>query len=402
MGVGDVEAVISRGIAGNFAFFNSIDDFLAVLVLVQVFESVSPVACGADRYRTLGFAVGLQINGDGAGTDAVLVIAVVPYLIDGDGSLLKFVGVGYIVAVHLRSITINIFLGDGVFDLSAVISVLGQIVKAPFPLVVCINGHFFDFGTVSQQVNGDGCRTFAILVVIVDPGLGAYYLNNFGSMGVGNDVTSSCIAGDFGFITFNTDFRYSVFDFHACFELIQIGEGTGPVVIRAQSQSLAGSFVVCQQLDGDRVGADAVLVIAIVPGLGNGNGSLFGCVGIHNIVAVVSGGVILNSILGDCVVDEVAAIFVLGQTLEAPCPIICLGDDLGVDNLAVLQQVDGNGFGTGAILVVLIVPGLCACNGNGFGSMGIGNGEAFFSIAGDFGFITFNTDFRYSVYDFHT
>ena len=169
--------------------------------------------------------------------------------------------------------------------------VLGQVLKAPGPAGLLGDGDGLDDLAAGQQVDGDGCGALAVLVVVVVPGLGAGDFGGLGVVGVGDDVAGGLIAGDDGLIALDCNLGNGVDDLNTLAELVQLGEGIGPVVVGVQLQGLAGLLAVGQQDNGDVLGTDAVLIVAVGPGLGDGDGGLLGGMLVDDVVAVILGGV---------------------------------------------------------------------------------------------------------------
>ena len=178
-------------------------------------------------------------------------------------------GVSYIVAIDLSGIVFDSLFGDGVVNESAAVFVFGQVSKAPCPLIVGSDNLAVNLLTVCQQVDSDGCRTFAILVVFVIPGLNAFYSNQLGSVGVGYS-NGKTLGIDICLITLgNIQLR------HGVDVILTFGSGNqiifsaipdvGPSVVIAQHNGIANVAVAFLQLNGEGIGADAVLIVIVFP-----------------------------------------------------------------------------------------------------------------------------------------
>ena len=374
-GVANALVALDDGhITGNVQLLDGVGDDLAVCVLVQLGERAGPVVAVVQNQRLAGIlAIGQQLDGDILGAEAVLVAVVLPGLGDGDGGLLGSMGVDDVEAVVGGGVILDRLLDHGVLNGLALL-ILGQIVEGPGPAIVSGDDLGVDDLAIGGQMDGDGLRTGAILVKVVVPGLGTGNVHSFDLVGVGDGVALGLGAGDGGGVAAHGDLLDGVGDLLTGLVHIQTGEGAGPAVAVVQNQSLAGIHAVSEQLDGDVVGTDAILVALIVPGLGHGDGGLVGGMGVGDVVAVVGGGVAIHLVLGDGVLDQLA-VLELGQVGEGPAPV-GTGDSLGGDDLAVFHQIDGDGGGADTVLVAVVVPGLGAGNLGHSGNMGVGDGVA--------------------------
>ena len=88
--------------------------------------------------------------------------------------------------------------------------------------------------------------------------------------------------------------------------------------------------------------------------------------GVDDVVAFVSGLVTVYGFFQNGIGDFLGSVVLINAN-EGPFPAVCLGHDLGIHDLAVCQQVDGDGFGTDAVLIIVVDPGLRAGDRNGFG-----------------------------------
>ena len=79
-------------------------------------------------------------------------------------------GVGHIITIHFRSITLHLILADAVNDLFPV-SINFQVLKIPAPVAAFVYRYAADRLAVRKQVDDDLIRTDSILVVLVIPGL---------------------------------------------------------------------------------------------------------------------------------------------------------------------------------------------------------------------------------------
>ena len=121
-------------------------------------------------------------------------------------------------------------------------------------------------------------------------------------MGVGDHKAFCCGAGGLCLIAFGlADLLDGVDYLLTCGILIQPCPGVGPLFSLGKLGRIAYCFFACIQLDLDALGTDAVLVIAVFPGLRNSYVDLLGRVGVGDGEASGYGGgdacrVVFNSI----------------------------------------------------------------------------------------------------------
>ena len=385
------------GVAFHIAFLDGVSDLLALLVLVEVGEAPLPLSFLGGGGVHEGFAILQQVDGDAVGTQAVLIVGILPFLGAGDSNLLDHMGVGDVVAVHVSGVAFHLILGDGVHDCLAHFARLvhRQVGEAPLPAVVGGHGGGVDDLTISQQVHGDACGALAVLVVVVRPGLDAFHIGGVDVVGVSHGIAVSSVAGHgHGVAGRHGRFFHGILDLSTLAELVKVLEGVGPVVGFAQFNRLVGSLAISQQVDGHALGALVVLVVSVFPNLGHRHFGLFDLVGVGDVVAVLGGGIagrvvrrILPYQLFLNAVGDFCTIGVSGQAGEAVLPVGGSVHNSGINFLAVRQQVHGDSSRPLAVLVVRVVPGLGAGDAGHARRVGVGDGVAGSSGAGDGGLI---------------
>ena len=386
MGVDQVVLINHTVIAFHHVLSNGVDDPLLILVLVQVSEGPGPVIRFGHGLAVDLHAVRQQVDGDAGGAQAVLIVRIIPVLDATDVHLTGGVGILHVIAADFGRVTLHHILSDGVDDQLATF-VLGQLAEIPGPVIACGDspgGHFLMLAANSlPQADGDLCRTLAILVVVVLPGLRTGNLHLLVLMGVGQLVADIAIAlgqgghllGDGAGIAVNRLFLKGIDDLAAVLILGQILKDPVPVAIRGGGAVLASALAVRQEVNRQAGRTLAVVVVVVVPDLVTQNVDGFFLVGVGHVVPVHLGGVAGDGFLLDGV-DMLLTVGVLGQVIEGPGPAILLGNGLAGVLLAVLHQVDGDGIRTQAVVVVVVVPGLFAFHINGLILMGIGEVHA--------------------------
>ena len=377
------------GVASHSDLFDAISDRLAVLVLVEVGEAPRPAILSGSGGVLEVFAILQQVDGDAVGTQAVLIVGILPFLGAVDSDLLDLVGIGDVVAIRLGGVAFHLILGDGVHDCLAHFARLvhRQVLEAPIPAVVGGHGGRIDFHIISQQTHGDELGTLAVLVVVVLPGLGALRLGGVDVVGVGHGIAGSSVAGHgHGVAGRHGIFFHGILDLFALAELVKVLEGVGPAVSLIQFNRLAGSLVISQQVNGHARGALVVLVVGVFPDLGHLHFGLFDLVGVGDVVAFHLGGVDVLQFLGQIFLNAVGNFLTISmgrQVGEAVLPLGLGVHSLGFLHLTVSQQVHGDGSRPLAVLVVRVVPGLGAGDASHTRIMSVGDGVAASSGAGD-------------------
>ena len=200
VGIGDVPSVDDSLVAFGLILGDGIDDLFAVRILIHILKGSGPdiavflavrqlrivrrflIVCRrCIRLQLQSFAgvhsVGEQMDGDAFRTHLENIVLVVPCLGDGDGGLLRFMGIGKVKDIPVlrscRRIGIHRALFHGIDDRNAhfTLHVLVKIVKAVLPVAVLVGvyGHVPNRLAVRQQGNDNAVRTESVAVVVVIP-----------------------------------------------------------------------------------------------------------------------------------------------------------------------------------------------------------------------------------------
>ncbi len=264
MSIGHVVATDSGFIASNRVLGDGVNDFLAVAVLVQVFKGPCPAVSSGDNLGIDFLAVSQQMNRNAVGTDAVLVVSVIPGLGTGNRHLLRNVGVGHVGAVHSGSIAGNRLLRDSILDLYTLVSVL---VRSELPCPVITGNRLgINLLSISQQVDGDALRTLAILVIVVIPSLGTGDGDLRRVMGVGHSVAVNGLG-----VTRRNIYLVNRINHQSLTGgvLRQILKRSRPIIFCADSHGSAVRHAVGIQLQLHTVRTDTIPVVIIGPALGH-------------------------------------------------------------------------------------------------------------------------------------
>ena len=119
----------------------------------------------------------------------------------------------------------------------------------------------------------------------------------------------------------NVRFNRGVYDLFAGGEFDKLFKLSCPAVFLTECKGLARCSAVGIELNGDAVGADSVVVIAVDPGLGNAKLCPGRLVGVGYVVAVIFGGIALNGLFSHGIDYFNAAVPVTGK-LNGIVPVV--------------------------------------------------------------------------------
>ena len=203
-------------------------------------------------------------------------------------------------------------------------------------------------------------------------------------------------------------FQTELFDLSAGFDnsvgaFFQFGEGVSVLNESGVGNRLAHIDPLVAfhllQLEGRACGSSSAgSVLGYHDGTQGVNGNIDFCIG--HIVTIDHALIALHGSFRDGIYDF-HTVLVLVQIRKAPCPAIFFGHSNSLNDFFICQQMDGNGLGTVAVLVVVVVPGLHAGNSHSFGRIAIDKCKAIFDATGQSGFITCNIQLRNSVIDLY-
>ena len=379
MGVGYIVAIYLGFVIGHCVFSDGVLNLSAVFILIQIGETPLPVIICGDG---LGIFLGIadhQIDGDGLGTLAVLIIVVIPDLGTGDRNTLGSILIGNRQSIVGSGIVTGVCFLNRIFDFLSV-CVLSKALEGVFPTIVSSDLGSCNLSAVGQQFHSDGLGSDTVTVILIVPLLFDRQVNSLGGVGVGDcEAVCTVAAHCSSVITGNIDLFDSIYNLLTACKLIQVVPGVCPVVASIQHNSIALCCTVCFQLNGDRVGTEASQVVFVVPYLSDHNRGLFGSVGVGNKMAVNRYSVAFYCIFRNSVGNFLIAV-VLVQIAEGIGPAVFYVKGCGTDFFTVSKQVNGDGCGTDTVLVVSVIPFL----GNSYGSLfnlfvSIGNGQGCFT-----------------------
>ena len=128
-----------------------------------------------------------------------------------------------------------------------------------------------------------------------------------------------------------------------------------------QGNGLPGILAIRQKVDGNIVWTLAILIVVVVPCFGNADAGFTRSVRIGYIGSIVACAVICDRIFFHRV-GEFRTVLIFRQVTECPAPVIGGCDFLALYFLAIGQQADRYALRPYAVLVVVIIPRLCAAH----------------------------------------
>ena len=138
------------------------------------------------------------------------------------------------------------------------------------PIIRRGQGRFVLLHAIRQQVHRDARGPLAVLIVAVVPALGDGHAGLLRHVGVGDGEAACHAARDLHGVTFHRFFGDGIDDFLPILILVQAGEGVCPIIRRRQGRIVL-LLAIRQQIHLDALGLLAVLVVVVLPYLGDGN-----------------------------------------------------------------------------------------------------------------------------------
>ena len=386
---------------------HGVRDLLAVLVLLgQIREDVRIVLVVAQHKEVLLaielLAIRQKSNRHVIRSDLVIVAPVVPDALDTNAYLAGVVGVGYVIATQRGGVVLDGVLRDVVGNLPAGV-ILGQALELPVPALVRRGIARDDLrlllDAIGEQAHGYGGWPQQVIVATVHPSLASLHRHGLGRVGVGDDEAGRRIAGGIdrvGAGAVGPREHVRAFLFHGVGDVLALGvllgqarEGVRVVIVAAQDDEalLAGNRLpVCPEHDFDEVGANAVLILGVLPRPGDVHVCLSPIQGVSHVGPPVGRRIVVDGVLGHRICD-LAALLVHGQALELPCPLVPRAHHPLGELLPVGPQAHGDGLWAQGRVVIRIDPSLGALDGRGLRLMHVGDGEVILRAAGNFGLV---------------
>ena len=358
--VGNSIAVVARAVLferyvlcvsrRHFNFIHTVDNRRTVLVFVQSGPLMAPLIILVQRYgiADIGAAI-LELHRHAVRLFAVLVVLVIPDLFNGDLYLFRFMGVGNGIAVVsvvilLESDVLRIASGNSrliyrVVD-SCTVAEFIQVLPFILPVVAAIKRYrIADILSVCLQLHADVGRTDAVLVSLVVPLLFNRNVDLGCCMGIGQSrycsvyrvAAEAVTSGQILFIP-------GIGDFLSVAVLLQMLNRRSPVIGCVQGYSSDDSVAVLQ-FNGQLIRTDAILVLAVIPGLGHSSGRFFFRIGNSDLAGAVSaigigrraGSSSFYYIIGKCVDATISIVLMPRQVIPLVLPVVGLAQPLGIN-----------------------------------------------------------------------
>ena len=128
-----------------------------------------------------------------------------------------------------------------------------------------------------------------------------------------------------------------------------------------QGNGLPGILAIRQKVDGNIVWTLAILIVVVVPCFGDTDACLAWNMRIGHIGSIIACAVICDRIFFHRV-GNFRTVLIFRQVTECPAPVIGSGDFLALYFLTVGKQADRYALRPYAVLVVVIIPRLCAAH----------------------------------------
>ena len=394
--------------------------------LIKILKAVTPAVLLVHVGASDAHIVRIQVDCDTCGSDAVLVVLIVPGLRTCNRDLFRVdclwhVRVGQLISVDGKVIALYRFFIHGVEDPASVLRILRYVLERKCPSAVRIRAFCGDFGAVhgllaGLKVYGDAFRPDAVLIVRIVPGLGAFdgdvlLLEAFGYMPVGDHKAVFRVSCDLRLIIGNRTLGNLVDKLASVLAIaLHVTERVRPdiralfgVGIRNAHHMSRTSAAVHGQGDGQPLRPDTVRVILVVPDLGYGDvhgiglhvlGLMF--VGDHKAFGCASrnsGLVALHLALINGVDDLAAVLVVFVLIRELKRPAVRFGHKGSGRTDTVRVQVHGDALRTQSVRILLVVPDLRTGYRNllrryDLRLMGVGDHEAAGRAAADIHVVT--------------
>ena len=311
-----VEAVYCCFIAVYCIFCYRVNDLnAAVTIFREFFKLPAPIIRFGYDHSSDSCAVSKNVNFDICRANAVLVIVIDPNFCSLENYCLGNVCIYYEISVKCRFIAIDLFFGNGIYYFDSAVTVFRKIVEAKAPIVRLSDNDRINDSTVCKEVDRDAFGTESVLVVRILPKLCTFNKCCFGCMCV-----CYVVAVNYCFVAVNLFFCDGVNDLVTCVVFREVFEFPAPV--GCCYRYCFDHFTICEKVDRDAFGADAVLVIRVVPSFCTFDNCCFGGVCVCYVVAVDYCFVAVNLFFCDGVNYLNAAVTVFREVIEAPAPII--------------------------------------------------------------------------------
>ena len=370
--------IASQCISRRHIFFSpGVADRLSACILRQILDSCGPVIVLVERH----FCAVAQDNSQACRTNGILVFVIVPDLLNSCFGLCRSMSIrdgvregSFPVRCDSRLIACYLVFSNRIGNIGAA-GFLIKFTPAVSPAIALVQFNSRFFCTVSQQSDRYFVRTDAILVSGILPNLLHGYFGVFRYMRIRYVILEiavlALVDGDFGFIMFHRFFFNGVNNnLTLLLFLGQLMPGIGPLIALVQRDAL-DLLSVCQQVNRYRLGPVTILIVCVIPDLGDSQFSFFAGMTVCHVILEVScfilvfgntGCIVCHRILCHGVNNFYSVLFLLqaGEGITPAVAFIQFGCFAGVH--AVSQQLDDHFIRPVAILVFIVFPDLVYLN----------------------------------------
>ena len=168
---------------------------------------------------------------------------------------------------------------------------------------------------------------------------------------LGGSAHFCCISGYLSYLF------YCIDDLGSGFLLIQVIPCMAPAVLGIQALFFSIRLSVCLQLHLDLVRSQTVLVIAVIPCLGDLHAGLSRGIAVGDVISFHGGGISFYLFFLYGIIDQVS-IFKFVKACKAVVPSVIFCHSLGLFELSICKKFHDDAAWTLAVLVVCIIPGL--------------------------------------------
>ena len=367
--VGDVILIVSSCILRYCFLTYGVNDFLATFIFRQIGKTIAPVSVCICTYGLAVFfySVCKKNHVNAFRTLSILVVGIVPGLGSCDLGSFRLMSIDDVDSIKLCRIALNCILSYSVYNFFS-FCIFRKTSKAVSPVSVYICTYVLAvfFYSVCKKVYGDAGRAFAVLIVVVVPGLSSGNGGKLWSMCVSQRGYSSIFICLGQLIIFrNIYFCPGISDVISIRLFCKICYSLCPVIGSIQSNRCVSCFSVCKESYCDALRTFSILIVRIAPDLGYSCTGLSRGVAVGNIILIVSGCVLRYRILAYGVLDFLA-VCIFRQIGEAVGPVILSSYGLGICDAAICKKVNCDLLRALSVLIVRIFPGLGSADINSF------------------------------------
>ena len=186
--VNNVKSISTTRITINGIFRDRVSNLIAVTVNRELIKLIRPPTTRRNSFRRHLITISQQSHRDACRSLSILVLIIIPSLCTAYFCRLRCMLICDIVVLYCSFITIYRLLVNCVFNFLTIF-VFWKICETVFPVsaLICSNILTLYLFSVSQQIYRNHRWAFAVLVIVVIPGLCTAYCRCFWCMRICND-----------------------------------------------------------------------------------------------------------------------------------------------------------------------------------------------------------------------